>query len=710
MPVVMTSFVCLFFSSTRRKWCNSFSSAVTVFCRSPAAARDGTDVAGSEPTTVSKTGIFKYDMGWQKRGSGRSYNSKSGVGAVIGNRTGKICGYGIRVNDCRKCQFHRNKGEKAPQHNCYKNWSGTAKGMEPDVGVEIVQSIEEKGVRVETLVMDDDTTTMSRIRRELDHKITKWSDTNHTAKHLVSSLYALQKKHKSLTSNTISYLKKCFNYALAQTKGDPEKCKEAIGQIVPHAFGNHERCGEWCGAKANPTTYEHKTMKKDLFGESLHQDLKSVFEVFSSNAEKIAPGGSTREVESFNNVVASKAQKRTHFSGSGNLSRRVGCAVAQKNMGNTYVSEIFKKVGLSPGKVSLQEAQKRDSERKRQLHYERLPSVKRRKVDRKLKENSLLIAKENKEGTTYKSAVATRHPSDLSSIPAASRPPAQKCVEYTEHVNVVFCDIETSSLQEKADILQIAACCCGATFNQYITPTRAICTSASVVTGLTTSGNILFRNGSPVVSLPLKEALQMFLAWLQERTPVVLAGHNFLRFDFPRLVKAFEKAHLLGAFIDLCTGGIDTLQLFRDAYPQEEKHTQEHLFEKLTNKTYAAHDAANDVESLQQLCHAAGFSKDELMKYSFTTQWYIDFMNYRTVSAENTDTMQSLVDRKVISKQMATKIGSSGLQLSHLTLAFRHGGKETLSQLLTEKVDGTPRVTTCKRVLSTLADHFDENS
>ena len=38
----------------------------------------------------------KYDMGWQKRGSGQAYDSKSGVGTVIENRTGKICAYGIR--------------------------------------------------------------------------------------------------------------------------------------------------------------------------------------------------------------------------------------------------------------------------------------------------------------------------------------------------------------------------------------------------------------------------------------------------------------------------------------------------------------------------------------------------------------------------------------------------------------------------------------
>ena len=44
----------------------------------------------TESNAGNKEGIFKYDMGWQKRGSGRSYDSKSG------NNTGKMCAFGVR--------------------------------------------------------------------------------------------------------------------------------------------------------------------------------------------------------------------------------------------------------------------------------------------------------------------------------------------------------------------------------------------------------------------------------------------------------------------------------------------------------------------------------------------------------------------------------------------------------------------------------------
>jgi hypothetical protein len=51
----------------------------------------------------------KYDMGWQKRSSGRKYDSRSGVGTMIGEKTGKILGCGVRIKDCRMCTLAERK-------------------------------------------------------------------------------------------------------------------------------------------------------------------------------------------------------------------------------------------------------------------------------------------------------------------------------------------------------------------------------------------------------------------------------------------------------------------------------------------------------------------------------------------------------------------------------------------------------------------------
>lgn len=67
-------------------------------------------------TTSSLT--VAYDMGWQKRSSGRKYDSLSGVGAVVGNKTKKILAFGVKQKDCRKCTYFMIKKLPIPDHRC----------------------------------------------------------------------------------------------------------------------------------------------------------------------------------------------------------------------------------------------------------------------------------------------------------------------------------------------------------------------------------------------------------------------------------------------------------------------------------------------------------------------------------------------------------------------------------------------------------------
>ncbi len=62
--------------------------------------------------------------------------------------------------------------------------------MEVDLAAECVKRIEATGeIRIGTLVMDDDSTTIFRIRCQLNRNIEKWSDIMHVKKHLKSTLY-----------------------------------------------------------------------------------------------------------------------------------------------------------------------------------------------------------------------------------------------------------------------------------------------------------------------------------------------------------------------------------------------------------------------------------------------------------------------------------------------------------------------------------------
>ena len=203
---------------------------------------------------------LKYDMGWQKRSSGRRYDSASGVGAMVGQETGKIVDYGIRSKDCRICTIWTRKDEIPPEHECFKNFSGSSRAMEADVAGEIVKRLEESGkVQVGILVMDEDSTTIARIRAELSREITKWSDIMHVKKHLQGALYKLATKHRCLTTDVIRYLlNKCFSYAIAQNKGNATEVANALNNITPHAFGDHDSCGKWCHYKEDPESYCHK--------------------------------------------------------------------------------------------------------------------------------------------------------------------------------------------------------------------------------------------------------------------------------------------------------------------------------------------------------------------------------------------------------------------------------------------------------------------
>lgn len=581
--------------------------------------------------------------------------------------------------------------------------------MEPDVGSQVVQEVEAKGIDVAVLIMDDDTTTMARIRKDIEHHITKWSDRNHTSKHLGNSLYNLQKKHRVLNTSVIKYLQKCFNYALAQNKGNTENCRTALQQIVPHAFGEHAGCGAWCGAIQDPDVYRHSNLQKDLTGDSLRQDLNAVFQVFINNAEKIAPGGSTKDVESFNNMVASKAPKRCHFSASGNLSSRVNCAVAQKNLGNTYVNRVNIAAGLSPGKVFEDFAVKKDKERKRQREYTNTKTYKKKKIIRKLQKHKSTCAKELREGTTYKSAVATVPVpnADVTEIPSTTLSPTVEPVgEYV--YQKVFCDIETTSLQKDADIVQISAVCGTDIFDQYVTPTRSVAPAATAVTGLSSQGGVLFHNGTPVSSLPLQGAMQNFLGWLDDRAPVILIGHNFKTFDFPRILRAVDLVKLKTPFQERVVGGVDTLPIFRAIYPEQKSFKQEELVSAILHENYEAHNAIADVKSLQKLFNASVIDDALFLRNSFSTGWGFDMLCFKTQAAKNVDTLQSLVDRKVLSKGMAEKVGSSGLQLCHLQLAFTRGGLHGIESLLSEKTNTKVRVTANKRVISSIASHFEK--
>ena len=161
----------------------------------------------------------------------------------------------------------------------------------------------------------------------------------------------------------MNYLVKCFSYCIHQHKNQPEEL--AIQCIVPHAFGDHNKCDNlWCRYKQNPTEYTHQELpyRKDLHGSSLQQALQDLFSEYASPtvAPKLAPCLGSQRSKSLNGTIGSKNLKIWHYGGSESSDFRTACGVAQHNEGYNYVCETLIETGINPGPHCTSYQQKQD--------------------------------------------------------------------------------------------------------------------------------------------------------------------------------------------------------------------------------------------------------------------------------------------------------------------------------------------------------------
>uniref|UniRef100_A0ABM0LZJ0 Uncharacterized protein LOC102808737 n=1 Tax=Saccoglossus kowalevskii TaxID=10224 RepID=A0ABM0LZJ0_SACKO len=88
-------------------------------------------------------------------------------------------GYAVRSKECKICE---NGDMNTRIHDCRKNWTGSSKAMEGDIAVEVVKTINKTSAKTVSLTMDDDTTTIHKLRTEINQDIEKRPDMNHTKK------------------------------------------------------------------------------------------------------------------------------------------------------------------------------------------------------------------------------------------------------------------------------------------------------------------------------------------------------------------------------------------------------------------------------------------------------------------------------------------------------------------------------------------------
>lgn len=67
----------------------------------------------------------------------------AGHATFIGKETGKVLSFDLRSKTCKICEFHQNKKETVPEHECHLNWHGSSKSMEADMAVSMVHRLKD---------------------------------------------------------------------------------------------------------------------------------------------------------------------------------------------------------------------------------------------------------------------------------------------------------------------------------------------------------------------------------------------------------------------------------------------------------------------------------------------------------------------------------------------------------------------------------------
>lgn len=516
--------------------------------------------------------IVCYDMGWSKRGNGRSFDSLNGYAAIIGFFSGKILDYETRNRKCRSCDqnLDQNK-ENICCHDCRKNCNTSAGAMEADVGSSLINNssvLKAMNMKVVSVVGDEDSKLMKKVQENSNDKIFKLCDLNHLKKNFSKEIYKIAPRHKELKSKgVIDHIKKCFSYAQSQNKNNAEQLKVELMNITDHLFNKHENCSSWCKKKI------HQIVLTD---QSLYDDLLEIFTKYANNAEKFSVAASTQGNEAFHGIVARKLPKNKCLSTSEAADYRVASAVLAKNDGEKAVATITKnKLLLSPGTLTKKYSNVADKKRGRN-------SLKSKSKSSKIQRNILKEIRNQsrkfhslEEGVTYESNIGfnldDKKMEEFNLQKFESELNIQKSL-WNKDFDIFYFDLETSSLTANCDILQIALKSGDRIFFTYITPTKQIDPYASKVTGLTVNFNgELLLNNVPVNTMPIKSALKAMYKFLKKcGKKCLLVAHN-AKFDVPRFLKAVIKCNLGNSFKKVLYGFSDSLKIKKKKNFQKEK-------------------------------------------------------------------------------------------------------------------------------------------
>lgn len=311
------------------------------------------------------------DGSWMKRSYGTAYDSSSGVGVIIGLRTGKVLFIGIRNKYCSICDMAEARNIEPRKHKCYRNFDRYASStrMESDAIVEGFKcSIEMHGLIYRTVVADGDSNVYQSIihnKPYVQYKTTvkKVECTNHLLRNLCRKLRtaadATQSKicrrrgfvqlRNVIRKNILNIRKEVVQAAAARRDEKlPDHLKaielqKDILSIPSHVFGEHKRCRE------RGRTCVHFEGKKEtnyvpfLRVHGLYDKVQQAVAYLSGYSDSLLLHLNNNPAESFNSKICKTiAAKRLHFGKRGAYNARVEGSVVQHNT-QEVLTEMYKK-------------------------------------------------------------------------------------------------------------------------------------------------------------------------------------------------------------------------------------------------------------------------------------------------------------------------------------------------------------------------------
>ena len=402
--------------------------------------------------------IVSMDMGWQKKGSGRTHNSNSGHACLVGMITRKPIKLVVKIKLCQTCRAveeDENKTEDdIPDHDCLRNHIGSSGSMEAGGLLDMLHDLHDTWhCCIDSIVTDDDSKMKAqakwnnanyerhcgqppprvsagkdgKTKPRPDHGELNYpapeskflADPAHRKKTLRNKLCKVlgRKKKERCGFSPADIIRLCTNFAhMSRQLPSLMECEwvDAAKAVLEHHFDNHEYCGDFCKRAQeildnvnNGKFYRNKEEDKELY--NILVEVIAPFITMDRLAE-IGHGHDTNVNEALNNIISWFAPKNKTYCLSRSLINRVNCAVSINSIGfDSFYKQVFDCLGVDVPQPTVYYIEQRERWRQTRIRKSKTFEHKKKrsqKMHKKLREHTKDVQDDITAGKGYKTGVA----------------------------------------------------------------------------------------------------------------------------------------------------------------------------------------------------------------------------------------------------------------------------------------------------------------